>query len=114
MLTIDAGRLLDAKDDARRVAEDILMGVDAIRQLREAVVSLDRPDCEVMVDGDVHAATNKRRQRARSAGRRAGVVGKGRIEAVYDADQTLGERGIAVKAMGVVSEPGARGDENQG
>ena len=37
----------------------------------------------------------------------------GRIEAMYDADQTLGERGIAVKARGVVSEPGARRDENQ-
>jgi hypothetical protein len=33
---------------------------------------------------------------------------------VYDADQTLGERRIAVKAMAVVSEPGTPGDENQG
>jgi hypothetical protein len=32
---------------------------------------------------------------------------------VYDADQTLGERRIAVKAMEVISEPGTRGDENQ-
>ena len=53
-----------------------------------------------MVDGDIQAAANKRRQRARGPGRGAGVVGKGRIEAMYDADQTLGERGIAVKARG--------------
>jgi len=63
--------LLDAKDDARRVAEEILMGVDAIGQLREAVVGLDGPDCEVMVDGDVEASANERCQRARSASGRA-------------------------------------------
>jgi hypothetical protein len=37
----------DAQVDACRVAEDILMGVDAIRQLRVAVVGLDGPDREV-------------------------------------------------------------------
>jgi hypothetical protein len=109
----DRFRLLDAEDDARRVAEEVLMGVDAIGQLREAVVRLDGPDCEVMVDGDVEAATNERCQSARSAGRRAGVIGKGRIEAVYHADQTLGEWGIPAKVMGEVREPGTRRDENQ-
>jgi hypothetical protein len=105
-------RLLDAKDDASRVAEEILMGVDAIGQLREAVVGLDGPDCEVMVDGDVEAAANKRCQSARSACGGAGVVGKGRIEAVYDADQTLGEWGIPAKVMGEVRVPGTRRDED--
>lgn len=66
-----------------------------------------------MVNGDIQAATNERCQRVRGAGRRAGVVGKGRVEAVYDADQTLGEWGIPAKVMGGVREPGTRRDENE-
>ena len=89
------------------------MGVDAIGQLGVAVVGLDGPDREVTVDGDVQAAANECRQRAGRVGRRAGVVGKRRVEAVYQADQTLCEWCIAVEAMGVVSESGTRGDEDQ-
>jgi cytoskeletal protein CcmA (bactofilin family) len=42
----DLLRLPGAKDDARRVTEEILMGVDAIGQSRQGVVGLDGPDAD--------------------------------------------------------------------
>jgi hypothetical protein len=53
-----------------------------------------------MVDGDVQPSANQRRQRVGGAGGGAGVGGKGRVEAVYDANQTLGKRRIAGKSDG--------------